>query len=102
MCSLRDAAKDFGDLGVTVYGVSFDDVASQAAFAKAQKLKFALLSDPDASVGAKFGVKRRRGWYPRRVTFVIDDKGVLRHISEKVSVMTHGADLAALIEKLKS
>ena len=101
MCSLRDAAKDLDKLGVTIYGVSFDDVATQAAFAKAQKLDFQLLSDPDASVGDKFGVKRKGRFYPRRVTFVIDDKGILRHIGQNVNVMAHGADLAVLIEKLK-
>ena len=45
MCSLRDAGEDFENYGVKVYGLSLDDVQSQAAFHKAQELNFALLSD---------------------------------------------------------
>ena len=80
-----------------VYGISMDDVASQAKFAKMQKLNFQLLSDPDGSVATKYGVGGRR--YPRRHSFVIDDKGVLRHVAKKVNVMAHGQDLAELIAK---
>lgn len=102
VCALRDAAPDFGKLGVSVYGISFDDVASQAAFHKAHKLSFPLLSDPDASVGQKFGVMRpkRRG-FPMRHSFIIDPEGVLRHVSKKVNVREHGAELVKLIEDLK-
>ena len=99
VCSLRDAATNFEKLGVTVYGISMDDVASQAKFAKMQKLNFSLLSDPDGSVATKYGVGGRR--FPRRNTFVIDEKGVLRHISKKVNVRAHGKDLAELIQKLR-
>jgi peroxiredoxin len=80
-------------------------VAAQAAFAKAQKIEFELLSDPDASVGAKYGALRprpRRPAFARRVTFIIDDQGVLRHIDEKVDVRGHGAALVRIIEKLKA
>lgn len=76
-----------------------DDVASQAKFAKAQKLNFKLLSDPDGSVATKYGVGGRR--FPRRHTFVIDDTGVLRHVTKKVNVMAHGQDLVDLIGKLR-
>ncbi len=83
-----------------VFGISTDDVQKQAAFHKDQKLNFALLSDPDASVAKKFGVLHGRG-FARRVTFVIDDAGVLRHIAPKVGVRTHGDDLAKLIGALR-
>ena len=42
MCSLRDAADDFRRLNVTVYGISLDDVRSQASFKKQLGLGFAL------------------------------------------------------------
>ena len=84
---------------MTVYGISMDDVASQAKFAAMEKLNFKLLSDPDGSVANKYGVGG--GSYARRQSFVIDDKGVLQHITEKVNVMGHGQDLADLIKKLK-
>ena len=101
MCSLRDAADPFAKLNVRVFGISFDDVASQAAFAKAQKLNFTLLSDPDGSVAKKYGVMMGRRRFARRRTFVIDDKGVLRHIARKVDVRKHGEELAKIIRKLQ-
>ena len=101
MCSLRDAATSFDDLSVKIYGISLDDVASQAAFAKAQKLAFPLLSDPDGSVAKKYGAMMGARPMARRMTFVIDEKGILRHIDEKVDVNSHGPDLVALIRKLR-
>ncbi|MCA8955644.1 MAG: peroxiredoxin [Planctomycetes bacterium] len=103
MCSLRDAAKSFAKLQVKVYGISFDDVSSQASFARKHGLAYPLLSDPDQSVGRKYGVTRAGGRpFAQRVTFVIDDLGVLRHVSSKVAVSTHGAELVELIEKLRA
>ena len=74
---------------------------SQAAFAKEQELNFRLLSDPDGSAAAKYGAARPERPYARRLTFVIDENGVLRHIDDEVDVKQHGADLAALIRKLR-
>lgn len=102
MCSLRDAAEPFEKLSTRVFGISTDDVRSQAAFHAAQKLNFSLLSDPDGSVASKFGVLGQRRPYARRKTFVIDPKGKLRHVSDRVDVSKHGAELAALLRKLQA
>ena len=84
-----------------MYGASLDDVAALAAFAKAQELEYGLLSDPDGSAARKYGVLRSGRPFASRRTFVIDDKGVLRHIDEKVDVRNHGSDLTELIRKLQ-
>lgn len=75
-------------------------MASQKAFAKAEELNFALLSDADGSVADKYAV--RKGRFTARRTFVIDQRGVLRAIDEKVDVRNHGAALAKLIRELKA
>ena len=72
-----------------------------AQFAEKQKAPYAMLSDPDGSVATKYGVLDPSGKYAQRVTFVIDDKGILRKVIEKVDVKTHGEDLAVLVEELK-
>jgi peroxiredoxin Q/BCP len=104
MCSLRDAATDFDKQNVLAYGVSLDDVASIAAFAKDQHLSFPLLSDADGSVAKKFGVltMMKSTLYAKRITFVIDDKGVVRLVDEKVDLANHGKDLLAAIQKLRA
>jgi peroxiredoxin Q/BCP len=101
VCSLRDAATDFAKLGVKVYGLSLDDVAALAAFHRDQQLGFPLLSDPDGSVARKYGVLMAARPMASRVTFVLDEKGVLRHVTDKVDVSKHGSDLATLIGKLR-
>ena len=84
-----------------VYGLSTDDVKSQDQFAKEQELNFQLLSDPDGSMARKYDVLWREA-YTKRVTFVIDPKGVLRAIDDGVQVKSHGADLVALLERLQA
>ena len=50
-------------------------------FAKANDLPFPLVSDPNAKIAAAYGVARLGGWLPtKRVTFVIDKKGVVRQV----------------------
>jgi peroxiredoxin len=39
--------------------------------------------------------------YTNRVTFVIDDKGVLRHVDTAVKVDSHGKDVVEVVKKLK-
>jgi peroxiredoxin Q/BCP len=101
VCSLRDAADQLAAVKTKVYGISLDDVQAQAAFAKAQGVKYALLSDPDGSAAAKYGALMAGRPFSRRVTFVIDDLGVLRAIDDKVDVTNHGADLAKRIGELQ-
>lgn len=83
-----------------VYGISIDDVASIAKFAKDQELNFPLLSDPDGSAGAKYRVLPAKARFASRVTFIIDEKGVLRAIDDRVQVSSHGDDLIEKLEEL--
>ena len=68
---------------------------------KKERLNFSLLSDPDGSAASKYAVARPGRPFARRVTFVIDEKGILRHVAAKVDVRNHGADLATLIRELQ-
>ena len=101
MCSLRDAAETLSTIGADIFTASMDSVQELAQFAEKQKAPYAMLSDPDGSVATKYGVLDPSGKYAQRVTFVLDDKGVLRKIVDKVDVKSHGEDLAALIEELR-
>lgn len=101
VCSVRDSSEELAALGVHVFGASLDDVQDLAKFAEDQQLDFGLLSDPDGSLARKYDVLPKDGGYTNRVTFVIDGKGVLRHVDEGVQVSTHGADLAKLIRGLQ-
>lgn len=101
VCSLRDAAAELEALGVQVFGASLDDVQALAAFVDAQELNYGLLSDPDGSAARKCGVLPADGRYAQRVTLVIDEKGVLRHVDDGVQVSSHGTDIAKLVRELQ-
>ena len=77
-CSFRDAYEDFTSAGAEVIGISRDDSASHAGFKSHHRLPFTLLSDPGNKVAKAWGVKGALG-LPGRVTFVFDDKGVVKH-----------------------
>jgi len=62
----------FREGGITVYGVSMDDVKSHAEFAEAEGLLYDLLADPDGEVAEAFGLDTSDGHTDRR-TFVVAD-----------------------------
>jgi peroxiredoxin Q/BCP len=72
----RATLPEFRELGVTVYGVSTDDVATHADFADAEGLLFDLLADPEGSVASAFGVAVEDG-VTGRVTFLLADGEVV-------------------------
>jgi peroxiredoxin Q/BCP len=79
-CSFRDSYQQLTDLGAEVLGVSAQSVESHVAFATHYGLPFILLSDKDNRVRELYGVPATMGIIPGRVTYVIDKKGVVRHI----------------------
>jgi thioredoxin-dependent peroxiredoxin len=79
-CAFRDDYEAFKDLGAEVIGVSSDSVASHQRFATNHRLPFVLLSDVGDRVRKLYGVPATLGILPGRVTYVIDQQGVIRHI----------------------
>ncbi|MFM8386969.1 MAG: redoxin domain-containing protein [Planctomycetia bacterium] len=102
MCSLRDSEEGFRTRKVARFGISLDDVAAQKAFHTAQRLDYALLSDPDGSVARRYRVLPEGAGWTQRVTFVVDPQGVVRHVDRNVAVGTHGADLLPVLDRLQA
>jgi len=83
---------DFDAAGIKVLGVSADDVASHKNFCNKFAFTIDLLSDPDASLMKALGIgqaewKGMKFW--ERTSFVVDPKGVIRRVYEKVSPEGH-------------
>ena len=78
-CAFRDHYADFSDAGAEVIGISSDSGSSHKAFADKYRLPFSLLSDVGGKVRSAFGVPATLGLLPGRVTYVIDQQGVIRH-----------------------
>jgi len=102
VCAFRDDITALREAGAQVLGVSLDDVASHAGFAKEHSVPFPLLSDADKSVARSYGVlSSKLGFeYARRDTFLIDPSGKLARHYENVdpqqNVKQVLADLATL------
>lgn len=79
-CGFRDSYDAFSQAGAEVVGVSSDSLASHDRFASRHRLPMTLLSDEDGKVRARFGVKSTLGLMPGRATFVINRKGIVRHV----------------------
>ncbi len=79
-CAFRDSYEVFTDAGVEVIGISSDSVESHKQFAERYNLPFTLLSDPGGKVRKMFGVQKTLGLIPGRVTFIIDENGIVLHV----------------------
>lgn len=89
-CAFRDQYEDFEALGATVIGISGDSVASHQRFAKKYQLPFLLLSDANSQLRRLFGVpKDLLGLIPGRVTYVVDQEGILRLVFNSMSGAIH-------------
>jgi len=99
-CAFRDRRAEVAALDAEVIGVSLDTPEKHAAFAESYQLPYPLVSDRSAAIASAFGVSRLGGWLPtRRVTFVIDKQGVVRHVIESEFRIERHIDEA--IEKLR-
>ncbi len=79
-CKFRDEFEKFLKLGVFVVGISGDSVESHLEFKEKYRLPFTLLADTRNEVRKLFGVPKSMLFLPGRVTYVIDNMGVVQYI----------------------
>ena len=98
-CDFRDNIKKFEKKNTVVIGVSPDDTKSHVKFRDKYELPFTLLSDESKSMLEDYGVWQEKSMYGRkymgvvRTTFIIDEKGKIEKIFEKVKVPGHIEEL---------
>lgn len=104
MCRMRDGWKELQATGAAVFGISSDDPATNAAFAKAQNLPFPLLTDASGFLRKSFGIKGdMMGLLPGRETIVIDkDSTVLCSFNSQFSIDEHLDEALAALKKVKA
>lgn len=98
-CSFRDAFADFKKRGINVLGISINNEASHKKFAQKYHLPFTLLTDTDHAIAdayESYGEKKFMGRTYlgiKRNTFLIDEKGKIKRIFEKVKPEEHAAEV---------
>ena len=86
-------------MGLVILGVSADGVKSHKKFAEKFKLPFPLLSDETKEVCEKYGVWQLKKFMGReymgivRQSFLIDEKGKIAKVYEKVKPQEHVTDV---------
>lgn len=80
-CGFRDEYHLFSKTRAIIFGISGDTVDSHKKFRAKYRLPFDLLSDLDNKVRNIFGVPSDLfGLIPGRVTYIVDNQGIVRHI----------------------
>ena len=98
-CNLRDNYGALKKQGFEVLGVSPDSEKSHLKFEKKFSLPFTLLADADHKIIDQYGVWGEKQMFGRhymgvhRTTFVIDEKGVIRHIFLKPKNKAHAEEI---------
>ena len=106
-CDFRDNWNRVKTLGAQIYGISRDSLKSHQSFIENQKLPFPLLSDPDATLLKALGAFGKKMMYGKEIdgiirsTFLIDPKGVIRHVWPKVSVKGHVQEVMDKLKEMK-
>lgn len=104
-CSLRDDYSDLTQLGLAVVGISADSQKSHLNFSNKFQLPFSLIADTE-----KIILKTYRAWGEKkmygktyegiiRVTYIIDEKGFIEEVVEKVDTKKHAAQIQKLLKK---
>ncbi len=89
-CDFRDNYESLVSKGFEVIGVSADSEKSHQKFIAKHDLPFTLISDPDKVVIDKYGAWGKKKFMGRefngilRSTFVIDEKGTIEKVIDKV------------------
>ncbi len=98
-CNLRDNYQSFLAKGYEVLGVSADSTKRQQSFIEKYKLPFPLLADEDKKVINAFGVWGPKKFMGRefdgihRVTFIIDENGIIEDVITKVKTKEHASQI---------
>ena len=100
--AFRDSYEQFSAKDAQVVGVSSDSVRSHRRFAQRHNLPFLLLSDRDGAVRRLYGVEKTLGLLPGRVTYVIDQTGVVRHVySSQLRATRHPREALMVLSALR-
>ena len=93
-CSFRDHQKELDEKGAVVFGVSFDSVEENRAFAAKHHFAFRLLCDSDREIGMAYGAcEDSRVGFAKRISYIVGEDGRVKAVWPKVDVKSHVADV---------
>jgi len=81
---------------VQILGASFDTVAENSTFAAMADLPFPLLCDTEHVLGRAYGAGS--GGFASRITYIIDENGIITHTFPRVHTSTHAQEVLAGVQ----
>jgi peroxiredoxin Q/BCP len=94
----RDNYDELRALGAEVIGISADKFDAQCRFARKHNLRFPLIGDGD--ICKRWGVLWPLLHLPRRITFIVDENGVVAaRFAHEVQVSRHLDDVLRYLER---
>lgn len=103
-CSLRDAYSELKAKGYALLGVSPDTIKKQQNFIQKYNLPFPLIADEGNEVIKAFGAWGQKQLYGRiydgvlRSTFIINGKGIIERVIDKVVTKNHAQQILEAVE----
>ncbi len=104
-CNFRDSYHELQNMGVVIFGVSKDSAQSHIKFSQKHNLNFPLLIDEDKKIINSYfawGVKKFMGREfegVKRMTYLINPKGEIVKIYEKVNPIKHVGEIIKDLNK---
>lgn len=98
-CNLKDNYNTLQQNGYTILGISKDSPKSHQKFINKFDLPFDLIADEDQNVHMKYGTWIEKSMYGKnymgtaRWTFLIDEKGNIENIIQKVKTKEHSSQI---------
>ncbi|MHA8066204.1 thioredoxin-dependent thiol peroxidase [Aquirufa sp. ROCK2-A2] len=98
-CNLNENLENLHNQGFKVIGVSIDSNEKHQKFKKKYQLGFSLLADVDQKIVNDYGVWVEKSMYGKtymgiaRTTFIIDEKGFITNIIDKVDTKNHTSQI---------
>lgn len=98
-CNLEENSALLNKKGIVIIGVSTDSVASHKKFETKFNLSFPLIADASKEIVNAYEVWGEKKFMGRtymgtnRVTFLINEKGIIEHIIDKVETKNHAAQV---------
>lgn len=103
-CGFRDDIGVLDGLDAAVLGISVDDTATHAGFARKHALPFPLLADPDGRTAVAYGSLLDLGVvrFARRRTFIVGPDGRIAARFDRVDPARHAADVIDRLRRLQA
>ena len=100
----NDHFKTFEKQNISIIGISKDSIKAQKNFCNKNEFKFDILSDTELSVLKKYKAWGLKKMYGReyegilRISYLIDENGMIEQSYSKVKTATHASDVLESIK----